>query len=150
MNLLTITRLDPLKHPLVTRFYKTHYPSAKAKRDEATYVGYYQHQLVAALRLRQLENCRLLTGMVVAESYRGQGFAHQLIRYCQQQTLDQTDYCFAYPHLTHFYAQYGFAVIDVEQLPETLKNLFIRYINSGKNLIPMHYLTDGHAIPRDF
>ena len=142
MSSLTISRLDPLKYPLITRFYKTHYPVAKAKRDELTFVGYYQEQLIAVVRFRTIEQYRLLTGMAVAQSHRGCGFAHQLMRYCQTQTLSHTDYCFAYPHLRDFYSQHNFHVIDSDQLPNALKTLFIRYTNSGKNLIPMHYLAD--------
>ncbi len=144
MPTLTISRLDPIKMPLVTRFYKSYYPSTKAKRDELTYVGYHQQQLVCVVRFRSVDRFRLLTGMVTAESSRGQGFAHQLMAYCQNEVLTTTDYCFAYAHLSNFYAQYGFKAIEVDQLPNSLKNLFLRYTNSGKNLIPMHYLIDTH------
>ncbi|RJX72364.1 N-acetyltransferase [Vibrio sinensis] len=139
MNQLTIEVLDPIKLPLVTRLYKAHYPSGKAKSNELTIVGYIEQSLSAVVRFRPIEEFRLLTGMLVIPQYREQGVGHQLMNYCQQHTLTSKDYCFAYSHLELFYQQHGFTTIPASTLPNSLKLLYNRYSHSGKRLTPMHY-----------
>lgn len=139
MNTLQIATLDPIKLPLVVRLYKAHYPAGKAKKDELTIVGYHQNQIVALVRLRNVEQYRLLTGMLVVPDYRQHGFGHQLMAYCQQQVLKVGDYCFAYQHLEGFYAQYGFQAINSDALPNSLKSLFERYSRT-KPLVAMQYI----------
>lgn len=135
---LTIEPLDPIKLPLVARLYKAHYPSGKAKKDELTLAGYHQKQIAAVVRFRSVDQYRLLTGMLVVPECRQQGFAHQLMAHCQQQVLQQGDYCFAYAHLEGFYAQYGFISLEGSELPNPLNSLFERYSRS-KNLVAMRY-----------
>ncbi|MDR9827831.1 GNAT family N-acetyltransferase [Vibrio sp. FNV 38] len=145
MAMLDITPLDPIKLPLVARLYKQHYPS-KPKRDELIIVGYLESQMSAIVRFRTIEQYRLLTGMLITPAYQGKGFGHQLLNYCQGEILTSTDYCFAYEHLSGFYAQHGFRVVEVNALPGALKGLYLRYTASGKKLIPMHYpSSDRHA-----
>ncbi|WP_038176160.1 GNAT family N-acetyltransferase [Vibrio pacinii] len=139
MNTLQIETLDPIKLPLVARLYKAHYPAGKAKKDELTIVGYHQSQMVALVRLRNVEQYRLLTGMLVVPDYRQHGFGHQLMAFCQQQVLKVGDYCFAYQHLEGFYAQHGFQTTDWMALPNNLKPLFERYSRT-KSLVAMQYI----------
>ncbi|MEF1289249.1 GNAT family N-acetyltransferase [Vibrio sp. M260118] len=134
-----IETLDPIKLPLVSRLYKAHYPSGKAKSDELTIVGTIEHKIVSVVRYRSIEQFRLLTGMLVLPAYRGGGLGHQLMEYCAQHVLAANDFCFSYAHLEGFYAQHGFEVIDVGQLPNPLKSLFDRY-SRKKQLVPMQYL----------
>ncbi|WP_159656101.1 GNAT family N-acetyltransferase [Vibrio atypicus] len=139
MSVLTIETLDPIKLPLVARLYKQYYPSGKAKKDELTIVGYEQANMVAVVRFRNIEEYRLLTGMLVVPEQREKGFGHQLMAHCREQILTANDYCFAYQHLESFYTQHGFITQQEQQLPNSLKQLFQRYSNSGKKLVAMQY-----------
>lgn len=139
MSHLTFEILDPIKLPLVSRLYKAHYPSGKAKKDELTVVAYKESKMVAVVRFRSVEQFRLLTGMLVIPEYRAQGVGHELLNYCQQQILKQDDFCFAYEHLEEFYGTHGFETVEMTQLSNSLKMLFERYISSGKKLIAMKY-----------
>ncbi|MGD8117101.1 GNAT family N-acetyltransferase [Vibrio sp. TRT 29B02] len=139
MSPLHIEVLDPIKLPLVARLYKSYYPSGKAKKDELILAGYIDQQIVAVVRFRQIEECRLLTGMLVIPDLRAKGLGHHLMNYCEQQVLANQDYCFAYQHLESFYRQHGFKAVDLSALPNTLRNLFERYSRS-KKLIPMQYV----------
>lgn len=139
MSTLSIEVLDPIKLPLVTRLYKQHYPSGKAKKDELTIVGYLDQQLTAVVRFRSIDHYRLLTGMLVEPEKRGLGLGHELMAYCRKEVLTEQDYCFAYQHLEAFYAQHGFVRTDEANLPNSLQQLFVRYTNSGKKLLAMHY-----------
>lgn len=142
MSVLTIASLDPIKTPLIARLYKAHYPSGKAKKNELTIVGYKLNRIVCVVRFRPIEQFQLLTGMLVVPEHRGEGYAHQLMSYCRQHTLSEATYCFAYSHLEPFYQKHGFATIEQQALPNSLKCLYQRYVKSGKDLIPMHYLPD--------
>lgn len=141
MNELRIETLDPIKLPLVSRLYKAHYPSGKAKKNEQTIVAYHQQQLIGVVRFRPIEQYQLLTGMLVIPEQRGKNFGHALLLHCQQSICNDATYCFAYPHLEDFYQQHGFATVEQSILPACLKQLFERYTGSGKALIPMHYQT---------
>ncbi len=139
MNRLDIKKLDPLLIPLVQKLYKKHYKSGKAKRDELIYVAYCQSDLCGVVRLRTIDECRLLTGMLVIPEYRKMGIAHLMMKHCINETLNSADYCFAYANLQPFYHQHGFEPVKIEHLPASLKPLFIRYCQSGKDLIPMRF-----------
>ena len=142
MRELRIETLDPVKLPLVSRLYKAHYPSGKAKSNELTIVGYIDNQLCCVVRFRPIEQYQLLTGMLVIPEQRGLGLGHQLLVHCQSSVCNSNTYCFAYPHLEAFYQQHGFVTVVPEQLPNSLNQLFTRYTGSGKCLIPMHYQPD--------
>lgn len=141
MNALRIETLDPIKLPLVSRLYKAHYPSGKAKKNEQTIVAYLDQQLVGVVRFRPIEQHQLLTGMLVVPEQRGKNIGHALLLHCQHANCDDNTYCFAYPHLEAFYQQHDFATVEPSALPASLKQLFERYTASGKALIPMHYQT---------
>ncbi|MFV0450126.1 MAG: GNAT family N-acetyltransferase [Vibrio sp.] len=140
MPTLKFEHLDPIKLPLLKRFYKQHYPGSKPKSDELSIVAYDETLIVAVVRFRPIANYRLLTGMVVSESNRGKGIGSELLRYCQQEVLSSNDFCFSYTHLQNFYQQANFKKIEVETLPSELRTLFVRYCQSGKDLIPMQFL----------
>ena len=142
MPTLQFETLDPIKIPLIKRFYKQHYPGAKPKSDELIIVAYKEAEMVALVRFRTVGQFRLLTGMAVADNLRNQGIGQQLLAYCVQHILTPQDYCFAYSHLDRFYQQSYFVSIDENELPPDLKMLFQRYTQHGKNLIPMHFLQD--------
>ncbi len=137
---LKFEHLDPIKQPLLKRFYKQHYPSTKPKSDELTIVAYQGYEMKGVVRFRTIADYRLLTGMAVSETSRGQGIGLQLLRYCHENILQKNDFCFSYAHLQKFYQQAQFEIVDIEELPGELKSLFIRYSQSGKNLIPMQFL----------
>lgn len=137
--MLEFQQFDPIKLPLIKRFYKIHYPGAKPKSDERVIVASQGNEIMAVVRFRNIGKHHLLTGMVVNQQHRQLGIGKQLLGYCQQDHLNQATFCFAYTHLEHFYQQGGFMPIEPSHLPAELFCLFERYTNSGKNLIPMQY-----------
>ncbi len=141
MPALKFEHLAPIKLPLLKRFYKQNYPSTKPKSDELTIVAYSDLAMVAVVRFRNVSDYRLLTGMAVNEAKRGQGVGTQLLQYCHKEVLQKDDFCFSYSHLQHFYEQVDFKRVDVSELPSELKNLFNRYYQSGKDLIPMQFMS---------
>ncbi|GLQ73178.1 GNAT family N-acetyltransferase [Vibrio penaeicida] len=139
MSELEVKKLDPTLLPLVKRFYKQYYPSAKPKSDELILGGYLNGTLVSTVRFRTIEDSRLLTGMLVAKEHQNKGLGHNLLVFCQDDILQEGDFCFAYEHLNNFYHSHGFRTVEIEDLPNGLRNLFIRYLRSGKKLNAMKY-----------
>ncbi|WP_254413555.1 GNAT family N-acetyltransferase [Vibrio furnissii] len=142
MPTLQFEPIDPIKLPLVKRFYQQHYASTKPKRDELMIGAYGNQGLCGIVRFRTVAQYRLLTGMAVESTQRGTGIGHALLHYCQAHILQQHDYCFAYAHLTEFYRKACFIPIAAETLPAELQTLFKRYSSSGKDLIPMQFIPD--------
>ncbi|ASM96442.1 GNAT family N-acetyltransferase [Vibrio vulnificus] len=131
--------LDPIKVPIIKKLYKVHYPGTKVKKDENIVVAMQDKQTIGVVRFRRVEEHQLMTGMLVIPSQREKGIAHCLLKYCAERLLDEKVFCFAYRHLEPFYAQHSFVTISSEQLPNSLKQKFIRYSESGKDLVPMQY-----------
>ncbi len=137
---LIIEVLNPVKLPLIKRLYKAHYPSGRAKRDELIITASNEGTIVALLRMKTVENYRLLTGMLVIPEARGTGVGNVLLAHCEQNVFSDGDYCFAFMHLKSYYSQHGFRAIDSSKLPNSLKLAFQRYLDSGKDLIPMQFI----------
>ncbi|RSD29872.1 GNAT family N-acetyltransferase [Vibrio pectenicida] len=138
MSPFQIQVLDPIKLPLVSRLYKSYYPSGKAKKDELTIVGSFDGKIVSIVRFKAIERYRLLTGMLVVPDFRGKGLGHKLMEYCEQHVLQSGDFCFAYTELESFYQRHGFVTLGSDSLPNTLKGLFERY-SQKKSLVAMQY-----------
>ncbi|PAW07647.1 GNAT family N-acetyltransferase [Vibrio sp. V1B] len=138
---LIIEVLNPIKLPLIKRLYKAHYPAGRAKRDELIIAASVKNGIVALLRMKTIEKSRLLTGMLVVPEFRGTGVGSALLTYCENTVFTSGDYCFAFKHLENYYAQHGFETIDSSELPNSLKMAYLRYVDSGKDLIPMQFTT---------
>lgn len=138
---LIIEVLNPIKLPLIKRLYKAHYPAGRAKRDELIVTATLEGSIIALLRLKTIEQSRLLTGMLVIPEYRGRGVGNTLLTHCENTVFNDGDYCFAFKHLELYYAQHGFKTIDTSALPNSLKMAYLRYVDSGKDLIPMQFIT---------
>ena len=139
-NSLIIEVLNPIKLPLIKRLYKAHYPAGRAKRDELIITASSESTIVALLRMKNVESFRLLTGMLVVPEFRGTGVGKALLTHCENTVFTNSDYCFAFVHLETYYSQHGFKTIDSSELPNSLKMAFQRYVDSGKDLIPMQFI----------
>lgn len=139
MKQLNIVQLNSIALPLVQKLYKQHYKAGKAKSNELIYVAYNDNELCGVVRLRPVEQYRLLTGMLVIPQYRHLGVAHHLMKHCARHTLKKSDYCFAYTHLVPFYNRHHFEIVEPSDLPSQLFSLFQRYSQSGKALTAMQY-----------
>ena len=139
MSKLSFHPLEPLRFPLINRFYKTHYPAGKAKKDETIWIGEDNKGIQACVRFKQFEDFQLLTGMLVHPDLRSQGQGTELLTACQSQTMVKPCYCFAFSYLESFYQSAGFVTLTDNQLPEALRTRISRYRQSGKTLTPMLY-----------
>ncbi|MGF1689512.1 GNAT family N-acetyltransferase [Photobacterium japonica] len=139
MRKLSFHLLEPLRFPLINRFYKAYYPAGKAKRDETIWIGEDNSGIQCCVRFKHFEDYQLLTGMLVHPEQRGQGQGQQLLSAANSQIVAVPCYCFAFDYLESFYQAAGFQTLPIEALPEPLRSRLSRYQGSGKALIPMRY-----------
>ena len=139
MSKLRFHLLEPLRFPLINRFYKAYYPAGKAKKDEIIWIGEDNKGIQACVRFKQFEDFQLLTGMLVHPDLRSQGQGAALLTACKTQLSAQPCYCFAFSYLESFYQSAGFVTLEDNQLPESLRTRINRYRQSGKSLTPMLY-----------
>jgi len=139
MSKLRFHPLEPLRFPLINRFYKSYYPAGKAKKDEVIWVGENNSGIICCVRFKQFDHYQLLTGMLVHPGQRGTGIARSLLTASNQQQIDTPCYCFAFSHLEALYQEANFVVIPENELPEALASRLQRYRQSGKDLIAMRH-----------
>ncbi|OLQ77582.1 GNAT family N-acetyltransferase [Photobacterium proteolyticum] len=139
MSKLRFHPLEPLRFPLINRFYKSYYPAGKAKKDEVIWVGEDNSSIICCVRFKQFDNYQLLTGMLVHPEQRGMGLTKQLLTGCYQQLIETPCYCFAFAHLETLYQGANFIALPESELPEPLLSRLRRYRQSGKKLVAMRY-----------
>jgi N-acetylglutamate synthase-like GNAT family acetyltransferase len=76
--------------------------------------------LVGAVRLAQENGVIVLRGMRVLPSHQGTGLGTRLLGAVGAALGDRSCYCIPYAHLVGFYAQIGFAEVDVGKAPAFL------------------------------
>ncbi|TOM54970.1 GNAT family N-acetyltransferase, partial [Vibrio parahaemolyticus] len=87
-NSLIIEVLNPIKLPLIKKLYKAHYPSGRAKKDELIITASRGGVIVALLRLKTVEQYRLLTGMLVIPEVRGTNVGRTLLEHCENKVFE--------------------------------------------------------------
>lgn len=126
-------RLDPIKLPLINKFYRQYGARGKAKSNEQLWVVKSGAQIVAGARIGDISGCDFLTGVLVAPEYQGKGIATKLIQ-ALLHGRDKPLYSFPYCHLMAMYQKLGFKALPIERLPKPLLMRFERYQKQGRNI----------------
>ncbi|WP_422419901.1 GNAT family N-acetyltransferase [Pseudomonas sp. GZD-222] len=120
------------ERPLLNKFYKDQGSSMRAAAQGQLWVVRAE-EIVAALCLTPVPGGHWLTGLWVAERWRGQQIARGLIKAAVKSTEGKT-WLFCHPDLVPFYQQQGF--IPCPELPAVLSERLARYQRS-KPLVAM-------------
>ena len=132
---MKVERLEQIAIPLVNKFYQAHNVRGRANKQDEVWVVKSQ-SIVAACRIQNRAGELFLSTLFVAEAYRGQGIAKQIIlKVLSQHT--QPVFTFAYAHLEGFYRAVQFTC--VEALPNELACMLNAYRQQGCNIIAMKY-----------
>ncbi|GAL09009.1 predicted acyltransferase [Photobacterium aphoticum] len=121
MSKLSFHLLEPLRFPLINRFYKAYYPAGKAKKDETIWVGESNQGIQCCVRFKYIEDYQLLTGMLVHPEQRGQGIGQHLLQAVQDQLTQQPCYCFAFAYLEAFYQAAALSPCPMTHYPHRCK-----------------------------
>jgi len=132
MITLHYCQLSGPERPLLNKFYKNQGSPMRAAAQGQLWVA-RADEIVAALCLSPVAGGHWLTGLWVAEPWRGQQIARHLIESAVQST-EGTTWLFCHPDLVPFYRQQGFE--RCADLPVTLAERLARY-QRNKALVAM-------------
>ncbi|MDD2050176.1 GNAT family N-acetyltransferase [Pseudomonas putida] len=132
MTTLRYGLLTEPERPLLNKFYKDQGSSMRAAAQGQLWVARVE-QIVAALCLTPVPGGYWLTGLWVAERWRGQQIARRLIKTAVKSTEGMT-WLFCHPDLVPFYQRQGFS--PCSELPAALAERLARYQRS-KSLMAM-------------
>jgi len=121
----------PLK-PLADKFYRSQRSAMRATAGAQIWVA-EDHDIVAALCLHKVEHGHWLTSLLVANHWRGQGIARQLLDASLAGCATPV-WLFCSPQLSDFYQRLGFTACS--DLPHALAERLARYQRS-KNLLAL-------------
>ena len=132
---MKVERLEQIATPLVNKFYQAHNVRGRANKQDAVWVV-KSPVIIAACRIQNRAGALFLSTLFVAEQYRGQGIAKQIILEVLSQQ-NQPIFTFAYAHLETFYRAVQFSCADA--LPDELACMLNAYRQQGRNIIAMKY-----------
>lgn len=137
---------EPEDYSVVDRFYRMQGYKVKTAANESIYTIHIALEndqasnIVAAVRLiPQLSGHFWLRNLLVAKNYRGKGIASALIRQLLPLHEPLGCYCFALPHLEHFYYRLGFNV-QPEYCPDDILQKYHQYRARGRDWLLMGYI----------
>lgn len=139
INQLQLNWLDENNRREVKAFYRQFMPYARLNRKEAIAVFQTEDKLiVASVRFRTMGECRVLTGLLVSPLARELGLATRLLNKACPYIATKPIYLFAEADLVLFYQGCGFKFIN--QGPNDIEQLLIKYQLQGKPLLVMQYI----------
>jgi GNAT superfamily N-acetyltransferase len=129
----------------VNKFYKSQKHKSSAGGDERVFVARQSHtdqpsntDIVAAVRLVPYQGYYWLRSLYVAKTLQGKSIGSKLLSFVHQ-NIPQAIHCFPYTHLENFYTQSGYALTELEHIPQPLQQLYERYNRKGDSIIIMNH-----------
>ena len=129
--------LEPIKTPLVNKFYDKHNARGRATKADQVWVAYKDSEIIEACRVQDQSGLLFLSTLYVDELWRGQRVASQLLAAVTARQK-KVVFTFVYQNLIDFYLQNGFNYILT--LPNSLQSLFELYAH--RKIVAMHFTRD--------
>ena len=129
--------LEPIKTPLVNKFYDKNNARGRATKADQVWVVYNELEIIAACRVQDQSGQLFLSTLYVDEMWRGQKIASQLLTTVTD-AQKGTVFTFVYQNLIDLYLQNGFNYALT--LPNSLQSLFEVYAH--RNVVAMHFTRD--------
>lgn len=149
LNDCVIKCVDELRLPLVNRFYASCHYNVKCGRHDRVFSLNRQGKIIAAARLMpHLQGYFLLRNLCVAPEARNQGVATYFLTKILEDLVPANStvscYCYALPHLQHFYLALGFIPLTLEQVPQEIAETHVRNCARKRGWILMGYNNNLH------
>jgi len=139
--------ISELRLPLVNRFYSSCNYRVKCGRFERVYSLSADGKIIAAARLiPQRSGHYLLRNLCVEPGLRNQGVASYLLRATLANLGSANCYCYALPHLQHFYLSLKFTHFTPEQVPYDISEMYIRHRSRNRGWILMGYINSPASV----
>ena len=130
-------KLEPIQLPLINQFYKRVYKKGIARKNEAIFI-LKQKEIICSAKLKTIDTHTLLCGVACDPQFRKQGYATQLIDAILARQV-QPVYCFPYSYLCSFYAQLGFIPMDLQMVPDIIRQKYLTYSKNRSLLLMVHH-----------
>lgn len=130
----------------VNKFYKSQQHKGKANGEDVVFVIWYEGELVGAVRLVPYDHFYWLRSLYIKEALRGKGLGLELLNFVKRSLegpFKKDIHCFPYEHLQSFYSLGGYRLSDSQLLPETLTDLYLKYLSRGERIIAMSLFKAG-------
>jgi len=138
---LLFSLVDELRLPLVNRFYSQCNYRVKCGRFERIYSLSFNGKIIAAARLIPQKNGHfLLRNLCVEPSLRHQKVASHLMRKILAVIEPAACYCYALPHLQHFYLALAFQYLTPIQVPDDIAAMYLRHCARKRGWVLMGYV----------
>lgn len=135
---LTVAQVEPLRYPLIDRFYKACRYPGKAARGELIFQVASEGQILGAVRLTPMQDGWLfLRSMCIHPDWRGQGIGQALLQGLLPTLNRHPCYCFPFSHLQAFYAQAGFKPGEDIAAPDFMTDALQAYRRQGRDIVLM-------------
>lgn len=133
--------VDPVRFALVDRFYRAQGYKVKCGANERICaIAREDEGFIAAARLvPQSSGHYWLRNLLVASDWRGRGIATGLMQELMPDLAPRGCYCFALPHLTHFYSSLGF-IHNPSHCPDDILRTYNTYRTRGRDWVLMGYI----------
>ena len=137
--------VDPIRFPLINRFYKSCGDKSKAKGGDLVLALKNEREYLAAVRLQSVEDWWFLRSLCVSPDCRRQGLGRKLLSHLTPWIEEKPCYCFPFDYLTELYAAEGFCLADT--LPGFIAEQYDRYFKQGRKIVVMTkmYTTSNQA-----
>ena len=121
--------VEPVRFPLVTRFYQAQGYKVKLGRQERVFTITEAQQIIAAARLLPVGEDEIywLRNLVVAQAWRAQGIGSRFMQQLLEHIAPADCFCFISPELERFYIDLGFQQLHDHQAPAAVSELAQRY-----------------------
>ncbi len=136
IDTLKIERWSGDNFRAVNKFYRSQKHKGSASGDEQVFVSYQDEDIIAAVRLVPFKGYFWLRSLYVKSELRGQKLGFLLLKTVHEALIDPI-YCFPYTHLLDFYKISGYELVNEQNMPEPLQDLFKRYSRKGTAIINM-------------
>lgn len=131
----------------INHFYRSQKHKGSASADETVFVALPSNfdeahidadkqDIQAAVRLVPYDNYFWLRSLYVREELRAKGIGSKLMQTVHSH-MDATIFCFPYTHLEAFYKALGYEIVEIDQLPNSLQQLYQRYQRKSDNILAM-------------
>lgn len=138
-----VERVSEIRLPLVNHFYSSCNYLVKCGRLDWVYSLSAGGKIFAAARLMPQPSADfLLRNLCVAPDMRNRGVASYLVRSILTELVsaNKNCYCYALPHLQHFYLAIGFKHLAPEQVPPEIAEMHYRNCARRRGWILMGYV----------
>jgi N-acetylglutamate synthase-like GNAT family acetyltransferase len=126
MTLAHVHRATLEDLPRIRRFYERWQYRGEVRSDDTVLIAEQDGAIIGVVRLAPEHGKTVLRGMRVVPGFQRQGIGTRLLDAVSAE-LKGPCYCIPYAHLTDFYGQIGFQVLDPRTAPDFLAERLASY-----------------------